>query len=154
MQERVTVGKHDELTRAIIGVFYDVYNELGSGFVESVYKECMRIALAEVGLKVQTEVPIPVHFRGSLVGVFRADLVVNGLVLIELKVVDGLAKEHETQTLNYLRATSLEVALLMNFGPALKFKRLIMDNEKKNKSVASVEIGVKPSVDEAVTEWV
>ena len=144
MQERVTVGKHDELTRAIIGVFYDVYNELGSGFVESVYRECMRIALAEVGLKVQTEVPIPVHFRGSLVGVFRADLVVNGLVLIELKVGDGLAKEHETQTLHYLRATSLEVALLMNFGPALKFKRLIMDNEKKNKSVASVEIGVKP----------
>lgn len=154
MQERVVSGKHDELTKVIIGVFYDVYNELGSGFVESVYKECMRIALAEAGLSVQTEVPIPVHFRGNLVGVFRADLVVSGVVLIELKVGDGLAREHETQTLNYLRATDLEVALLMNFCPIPKFKRLIMDNVKKNKSVASVEIGVKPFTDEAVTEWV
>jgi len=107
-------GKHDELTKAIIGVFYDVYNELGSGFVESVYKEC-----------------------------------------IELKVGDGLVKEHETQTLNYLRATDLEVALLMNFRPMARFRRLAMDNEKKNnKSTASVEIGVMPFVDEAVTEWV
>ena len=99
--------------------------------------------------------PIPVHFRGHLVGVFRADLVVNGAVLVELKVVEALAKEHESQTLNYLRATDLEVALLMNFGPVAKVRRLAMDNEKKrNKSVASVEIGVKPFVDEAVTEWV
>lgn len=154
MQERVTTGKHDELTGAIIGIFYDVCNELGSGFVESVYKECMRIALVEAGLKVQTEMPITVHFRGNLVGVFKADLVVDGLVLIELKVADCLAREHETQTVNYLRATNLEVALLMNFGPTPKFRRLIMDNEKKNKSVASVEIGVKPFVDGAVTEWV
>jgi GxxExxY protein len=149
------VGKHDQLTKAVIGVFYDVYNELGSGFLESVYKECMRIALIETGLRVQAEMPIPVHFRGNLVGAFRADLVVNGVVLIELKVGDALIKEHETQTLNYLRATDLEVALLMNFGPTPRFKRLVMDNEKKkNRSVASVEIGVKPFVDEAVTEWV
>ena len=154
MQERFTTGKHDELTGAIIGIFYDVYNELGSGFVESVYKECMRIALVEAGLKVQTEMPIPVHFRGNLVGVFKADLVVDGLVLIELKVADGLAREHKTQTVNYLRATNLAVALLMNFGPTPKFRRLIMDNEKKNKSVASVEICVKPFVGGAVTEWV
>jgi len=123
-------GKHDELTRAIIGVFYDVYSELGLGFVESVYKECMRMALVQAGLPVETEMPVPVRFRGSLVGTFRADLVVQKKVLIELKV-----------------ATDIEVALLMNFGPAAKFKRRVMDNEnKKRKSVSSVEIGVKPFV--------
>jgi GxxExxY protein len=127
-------GKHDELTRAIIGVFYDVYNELGLGFVESVYKECMRMALVQAGLPVETEMPVPVRFRGSLVGTFRADLVVQKKVLIELKV-----------------ATDIEVALLMNFGPAAKFKRRVMDNEnKKRKSVSSVEIGVKPLVAGAV----
>jgi GxxExxY protein len=138
-------GKHDDLTRVVIGVFYDVYNELGIGFVESVYKECMRIALVEVGLTVQTEMPVPVRFRGNLVGVFKADLVVNELVLLELKVADALCKEHESQTLNYLRATNLEVGLLMNFGPAARVKRVVMDNDKK-KSVSSVQIGVKPLV--------
>jgi GxxExxY protein len=139
-----TNGKHDEVTRAIIGVFYDVHNELGVGFVESIYKECMRIALAQAGLRVQTEVPIPVRFRDSLVGVFKADLIVNQSVLVELKVCDSLAREHEAQTLNYLRATDIEVALLMNFGSTARFKRLIMDNSKK-RSVSSVKIGVKPS---------
>ena len=154
IQTEQTIGKHDELTKTAIGVFYDVYNELGSGFLESVYKECMRIALVDAGLAVQTEMPIPVHFRGNLVGVFKADLVVIGAVLIELKVGDGLAKEHESQTLNYLRATDLEVALLMNFGPVARFRRLAMDNDKKNKTVASVKIGVRAFADQVVTEWV
>jgi GxxExxY protein len=78
-------GKHDDLTQKIIGVFYDVYNELGPGFLESVYRESMRLALAQAGLIVRSEVPVPVSFRGELVGVFRADLVVNNAVLIELK---------------------------------------------------------------------
>ena len=131
--ERQSSGKHAELTRAIIGVFYEVYNELGTGFLESVYKECMRLALTQAGLSVQTEMPVPVYFRGSLVGVFKADLVVNGLVLIELKIADALCQEHESQTLHYLRATNLEVGMLMNFGPTAKFKRLVMDNESKKK---------------------
>lgn len=142
-----SAGKHDDLTAKIIGVFYDVYNELGRGFLESVYRESMRIALREVGLFVETEVPIPVHFRGELVGVFRADLVVNRAILVELKTCDGLAREHESQTLNYLKATDIEVALLMNFGPTPRFRRLMMDNQLKqsvSKSVQSVSIGVKP----------
>ena len=151
--ERQLRGKHDDLTQKIIGVFYDVYNELGCGFLESVYREAMRIALGQAGLKVQTEMPIPVWFRGELVGVFRADLVVNDVVLIELKACEALVREHESQTLHYLRATEIEVALLMNFGPMPRFKRLVMDNElkkPKEKSVSSVPIGVKPLVDAEV----
>jgi GxxExxY protein len=142
-----TLGKHDDLTGRIIGVFFDVYNELGCGFLESVYKESMRIALAQTGLNVRSEVPVPVYFRGELAGIFGADLVVDDSVLIELKACDAIVREHESQTLNYLRATNLEVALLMNFGPTPKFKRLILDNKLKKsvfQSVQSVSIGVKP----------
>jgi GxxExxY protein len=145
--DRKVQGKHDDLTKTIIGVFYDVYNELGSGLLESIYRESMRLALMQMGLDARTEVAIPVSFRGELVGVFRADLVVNDAVLIELKACEALAREHESQTLNYLKATKIEVALLMNFGPTPRFKRLVMDNEFKKsvtQSVTSVSIGVKP----------
>jgi GxxExxY protein len=145
--QRQIQGKHDDLTKKIIGVFYEVYSELGSGFLESVYHEAMRLALAQAGLKAMTEVAVPVSFRGELVGIFRADLIVNDAVLIELKACEALAREHESQTLHYLRATDIEVALLMNFGPTPKFRRLVLDNDLKkkiNKSVSSATIGVKP----------
>ncbi len=135
-------------------MFYLVYNELGYGFLESVYQGAMRVALIEIGLEVQTEVTIPVHFHGQIVGIFRADLVVNGKVLLELKSLETLLRQHESQTLHYLRSTELEVALLMNFGPAPKFKRFVLDNSLKhleqtrNRSVSSVKIGVKPSLPE------
>ena len=125
-------GKHDELTHEIIKVFYAVYNELGYGFMESVYKKCMRIALTEAGSNVETEKPIPVYFHQHLVGVFKADLIVNNLVLVELKVSEALHRDHDAQTLHYLRATDIEVALLMNFGPNARFRRFVMDNEKKS----------------------
>jgi len=143
-------GKHDDLTQKIIGVFYDVYNELGPGFLESVYREAMRLALSQAGMKVGSEVAIPVEFRGMAIGIFRADLIVNDAVLLELKATESLAREHESQTLNFLKASNIEVALLMNFGPTPRFKRLIMDNEIKKsreKSVPSVPIGVKPFAD-------
>lgn len=107
----------------------------------------MRPALSQDGLTVETETSIPVEFRGEVIGIFRADLIVNGAVLIELKTCDVLAREHEAQTRNYLKATNIEVALLMNFGPAPRFKRLVMDNEGKKsvlKSAKSVSIGAKP----------
>lgn len=141
------LGKHDVLTERVSGVFYDVYNELGYGFVESVYREAMRLALIQAGLEVNTEVPVPVAFRGSVVGVFRADLIVNQSVLIELKACDQLVRQHESQTMHYLRATPIEVGLLMNFGPTPRFKRFVMDNERKKaryRSVESVTIGVEP----------
>jgi GxxExxY protein len=80
------------LTERIIGVFYEVYNELGSGFLESVYREAMRIALGQAGLLVEAEVPVPVSFRGNLVGVFRADLAVEGRVVLELKTAESIAR--------------------------------------------------------------
>ncbi len=124
-------GKHDDLTQKVIGVFYDVYKEWGSGFLESVYREAMRIALAQAGLRAECEVAIQVFFRGNMIGTFRADLVVNGVVLVELKACETLIREHVSQTLNYLKATEIEVALLMNFGPVPRFKRLVMNNELK-----------------------
>src|ERR1019366_7433344 len=117
---------------------------------ESVYREAMRLALRQAGLEVASEVPIPVEFRSTVIGVFRADLIANEAVLIELKACAALAREHESQTLNYLRATRIEVALLMNFGNTPRFKRLVMDNElkrPKSKSVTSVLIGVAPFAD-------
>jgi GxxExxY protein len=145
-----TPAKHEELTQRIIGVFYDVYNELGPGFLESVYREAMRLALMQAGLVVTTEVPIVVRFRGVVIGTFRADLVVNELVLIELKTCDAITREHGSKTLNYLKATEIEVALLLNFGHSPRLKRFVMDNEIKKsnlKSVSSVSIRVKPFSD-------
>jgi GxxExxY protein len=141
-------GKHDDLTERVIGVFYDVYNELGYGFLESVYREAMRLALTQAGIKVMTEVAVPVSFRGVVVGIFRADLIVDDCLLVELKAADQIVRQHESQTMHYLRATSIEVALLMNFGTQPRFKRIVMDNKlkkPKHQSVESVTIGVEPS---------
>jgi len=123
--------KHQELTRKIIGVFYEVYNELGHGFLESVYEAAMLIALREAGLKAEAQVPIAVYFRGNRVGDFRADLMVENAILLELKAARALDSSHEAQLLNYLRATQIEVGLLLNFGIKPEFKRLAFDNERK-----------------------
>jgi GxxExxY protein len=123
--------KHSEVTQRIIGVFFDVYNELGSGFLESVYVESLAIALLQAGLSVEREKPITVRFRGEVVGKFRADLIVAEVVLVEAKACRKLQPIHEAQTLNYLRGTSLEVALLVNFGSRAQFRRLLFDNPLK-----------------------
>src|SRR2546430_13838703 len=123
--------KHEELTEKIIGVFYGVYRELGFGFLESVNEEAMVVALAEAGLTVSRQLSVPVWFHGKKIGDFKADLIVNNLVLVELKAVKRLEPVHEAQTLNYLSATDFEVALLFNFGPASQIKRLVFDNDKK-----------------------
>jgi len=124
--------KHSALTEPIIGVFFDVYNELGSGFLESVYTEALALALHQAGLSVQREIPLAVCFRGRIVGRFRADLVVGGAVLVEAKACPRLHSRHEAQLLNYLRATVMEVGLLLNFGPRPQFKRLLYDNPRKS----------------------
>ncbi len=123
--------KARELTDSILHAFYDVYNELGHGFLESVYRKALIIALRDTGHVVEEEVPLRVWFRGYDVGDFRADLVVDGSVLLELKTVEHIARTHEAQTLNYLRATRLEVALILNFGPEPTFRRLVFENERK-----------------------
>ncbi len=123
--------KHRELTERIIGVFYDVYNELGHGFLESVYQGAMEIALRDSGLTVEREVAVPVWFRNRDVGNFKADLLVESCVLLELKTAQAIDRAHEGQLMNYLRATQIEVGLLLNFGPRLQFKRFVFENARK-----------------------
>ena len=134
------VGKEDALTEKIIGVFFQVHNELGHGFVESVYARSMAIALEQVGLRVASEVPVPVSFRGQLVGMFKADLIVEGKVILEFKVADAISKGHEGQLLHYLRASSIEIGMIMNFGEIAKFRRLDFANSRKRNFAASVLI--------------
>jgi GxxExxY protein len=131
MNTEISRMKHQELTRRIIGAFFDVYNELGHGFLESVYVEALDLALKESGLTVIREMPLRVHFRNTVVGVFRADLVVAGAVLVEVKACQCLNASHKAQALNYLRATVLEVGLILNFGPQPVVKRLLFDNPLK-----------------------
>jgi GxxExxY protein len=112
-------------------VFYDVYNELGHGFLESTYAEAMVMALEESGLRSAREVSVPVWFRGRKVGQYYADMVVEGVVLLELKAARTLESAHEAQLLHYLRATEAEVGLLLNFGLRPQFRRLVFDNNRK-----------------------
>jgi GxxExxY protein len=122
---------HKELTETIIGVFYEVYNELGHGFLESVYERAFEIALAGKGLNVLPQIEVPVWFRGQKIGDFVADILVNKCVLLELKAVRTLDSAHEAQILNYLRATEIEVGLLFNFGIKPEFRRLVFENSRK-----------------------
>ena len=122
---------HGEITEKILGVFFDVYNELGHGFLESVYEEAMRQALEEAGLAVECQVPVPVWFRGRQIGQSFADILVSKVVLLELKCVRKLEAVHDAQLLHYLRATPIEVGLLLNFGPRAEFRRLLFDNPRK-----------------------
>jgi GxxExxY protein len=126
-----TNPKHWEMCNKIVGVFYDVYNELGHGFLESVYQKSLLIALDSAGLQCCSPIEIPVWFRGRRVGSFEADVLVENSVLLELKVARCLDNTHQAQLLNYLRATEIEVGLLLNFGAKPEFKRLLFDNSRK-----------------------
>ena len=123
--------KHGLVTDKILGVFYEVYNELGHGFLESVYHRSLVFALGSVGLDARSHVAIPVWFRGQRVGQFEADILVENCVLLELKAVRTLDQSHRVQLLNYLRATEIEVGLLLNFGERPEFKRLLFENLTK-----------------------
>jgi GxxExxY protein len=115
---------HEELTGKILKVCFDVSNELGSGYLESVYEKAMLIALRDAGLKAQSQTPLKVVFRGQIVGEFFADIIVEDTVLLELKAVKALAPEHLAQVMNYLKATGIEVGFLINFGnPKLEYRR-------------------------------
>ncbi len=123
--------KHAEITDAIIGAFYDVYNELGHGFLESVYRDALSLALQGKGIPVDREKAVQVKFRGQVVGVFRTDLVVQNSVIVELKCARTIDRTHEAQLLNYLKATEFEVGLLLNFGVRPQFRRMLLDNDQK-----------------------
>ncbi|MBK8466191.1 MAG: GxxExxY protein [Chloracidobacterium sp.] len=121
--------KHSDITGAIIRSFYTVYNSLGYGFLEKVYENALLIELREVGLIVEQQKPINVFYKDQLVGEYFADLIVSNTVIVELKTAVTISRSHEAQLLNYLRATDIEVGLLLNFGPTAEYKRKIFDNE-------------------------
>ena len=114
-----------ELSDRVIGAFFDTYNELGHGFLESVYEAALAVRLRECGLQVEQQVPIDVRFHGHVVGQFRADMLVERRLLIEIKAATQIAPAHEAQLLNYLKATSVHLGLLFNFGPRPEFRRRV-----------------------------
>jgi GxxExxY protein len=115
-----------DLTEKIISACLEVSNELGAGFLESVYEKELLIALTDKGLKAETQAPLRVVFRNRVVGDFYADTLVENLVIIELKAVKSIGTEHEAQLINYLKATNKRVGLLVNFGkPKLEWKRFV-----------------------------
>jgi GxxExxY protein len=124
--------KHRELTDAIINAFYHVYNTLGFGFLEKVYEHALAYELRKRGYTVSQQFPIKVFYDGQVVGDYYADLLVNDLVLLELKAAVSIMPEHEAQLLNYLRATRYEVGLILNFGPKPQFKRKIYDRARRD----------------------
>ena len=126
--------KHSDVTEKLITTYYALYNELGFGFLESVYQKAFCLMLRERGLLFQEQIPSRVLFHGAEMGEFLADILVESAVLVELKVVRALEQAHERQLLNYLRATDVEVGLLFNFGPRPQFRRLAFDNARKGRS--------------------
>ena len=115
-----------ELTEKVIGACFEVSNELGGGFLESVYKKAVVIAIRAKGIKAEEEVSLKVKFRGHIVGDFNADILVENRLIIELKAVKSLISEHEAQLINYLKATGIKVGLLANFGRTkLEWKRIV-----------------------------
>jgi GxxExxY protein len=124
--------KHGDLTEKLIGVFFAIHNELGHGFLESVYEQAFSVMLAEFGIFFERQIAVPVWFHGKQIGEFRADLLVDRKVLVELKTGRDIDLAWEKQLLNYLRATEIEVGLLFNFGPNAQFRRYVFENERKN----------------------
>ncbi len=133
---------HSELTEEIIGAVFGVYNTLGSGFLEKVYQKALTKKLIEKGFDVKCERPIKVYFEGEVVGDYCCDILVNEKIILELKAIESLAKIHEVQLVNYLKATNMEVGLLINFGEKIEIKRRVLTNDHK-KSVLSASMKSK-----------
>ena len=123
---------HKELTDKILQAFYDVYNELGYGFLEKVYQNSLYLELISRGFKVNAQKQIKVYYKGVEVGEYYADMLVNDLVILELKAADYIVQDFEWQLINYLRGTEIEVGLVLNFGIKPDFRRKVFENERKN----------------------
>lgn len=119
------VLKHEQLTDGIINAFYHVYKALGYGFLEKVYENALELELRRRGFHVESQQPITVYYGGDVVGEYFADLFVDRAVIVEIKATAALAAAHEAQLINYLKATGIEVGLLLNFGPRPQIKRKV-----------------------------
>ena len=122
---------YKEETDEIIEAFYEVYNTLGYGFLERVYQNALYQELKRRGFDCKAQYPITVFFKGQEVGEYYADVLVNECIILELKAVNTLCKEHELQLINYLKATDMEVGLLLNFGERPQIRRKIYTNDRK-----------------------
>ncbi len=131
---------HQDKTEKIIKAYYKVYNELGYGFLEKVYENALYLELEAMGLFCEKQKPIKVQYDEKIVGEYFADIIVNSCVILELKAVESLCKEHELQLINYLKATEIEVGILLNFGKKPEFKRKLFTNDKKK-----IKISLNPS---------
>jgi len=123
---------HSDITGETIKAFYKVYNTLGYGFLEKVYENAMAFELEDNGLFVQTQLPIKVFYNGREAGEYFADLVVENKVILEIKTAAAIDKAHEAQLLNYLKATEMEVGLILNFGQKAEYRRKVFANQKKD----------------------
>lgn len=126
--------KHSNITKRIINAYYAVYNQLGYGFLEKVYERAMMIELPKHGLKCERQKNIKVYYNEIEIGDYYADIIVEDCIIIELKAVESIAPEHEVQLVNYLKATEIEVGLLLNFGQTPQFKRRVFSNNYHNQS--------------------
>ena len=124
---------YSEITDLILKAFFKVYNKLGHGFLEKVYENAMIIELNRLGLRCEKQKKIDVYYDEFLIGEYYADILVNEVVVVELKAAETLVPEHEAQLVNYLRGTDLEVGLLLNFGKGTQFKRKVLTKEFKKK---------------------
>ncbi len=122
--------KHQELTQGVIKAAQNVHNKLGYGFLEKVYHNAMVLELRKMGLEAQSEKPITVYYDGQVVGEYFADIVVADRVILEIKAVQNLNAAHEVQLVNYLKATDVDVGLLLNFGESLDVKRKIFETAR------------------------
>ena len=123
---------HKNLSNKIIKAFYNVYNDLGYGFLEKVYENAMLLELRKMSLTCEKQKPIKVNYQNTIVGEYFADIIVDNKIILELKAAENLCLEHELQLINYLKATNIEIGLLLNFGKEPQFKRKIFTNDRKS----------------------
>jgi GxxExxY protein len=131
---QTTADQHkprDPRTARVLAAYFGVYRTLGWGYLESVYRRSMITGLRRLGATVEEEVPLEVRYLGEVVGEFRADLIVDREVIVEVKVADRLTTAHRMQVTNYLKATKLEVGMLLNFGPSPAYQRVVFSKERK-----------------------
>jgi GxxExxY protein len=123
--------KHSDITSMALKCYYNVYNALGFGFLEKVYESAMLIELSKKGLTCLRQHPVEVFYESRKIGLYFADIIINECVIIEIKAAEALCEAHEAQLINYLKATTIEVGLLLNFGKKPKFKRKVFTNDRK-----------------------
>ncbi|MBV9467879.1 MAG: GxxExxY protein [Abitibacteriaceae bacterium] len=122
----------EEVARAVVQSFYAVYDTLGYGFLEKVYESALAMEVAQRGFQVERQAPIEVFYKGEVIGTYFTDLLIERCLIVEIKAVENLALEHEAQLLNYLKATEINLGLLVNFGPKPQVKRKIFETARKS----------------------